>query len=116
MHRVIHFEFFLVDYAELYINWANTYLFANASLCTSNFESICKKPPFIELYIFSDVILVSDYYVLQRKLIINIINKINTIQYDRYYLQNCKAIIFEDITNHTKYKKTMFQVNFIFFG
>ena len=32
-------------------------------------------------------------------------NKINTILYDRYYLQNCKAITFEKIANHTKCKK-----------
>ena len=28
----------------------------------------------------------------------------HNILYDRYYLQNCKAITFEKITNHTKYK------------
>lgn len=28
------------------------------------------------------------------------------MQYDRYYSQNGKAIIFEDIANHTRYKKT----------
>ena len=32
-------------------------------------------------------------------------NKINTILYERYYLQNYKAITFEKIANHTKYKK-----------
>ena len=31
--------------------------------------------------------------------------KINTILYDRYYLQNCKAIAFEKIASHTKDKK-----------
>ena len=32
-------------------------------------------------------------------------NKINAILYDRYYLKNCKAIIFEKIENHTKCRK-----------
>ena len=32
-------------------------------------------------------------------------NKINAILYDKYYLQNCKAITFEKIANYTKYKK-----------
>ena len=32
-------------------------------------------------------------------------NKINTILYDRYCLQNCKAITFAKIADHTKYKK-----------
>ena len=32
-------------------------------------------------------------------------NRINTILYDRYYLQNSKAITFEKIANHTKYQK-----------
>ena len=43
-------------------------------------------------------------------------NKINTIIYDRYYLQNYKAITFE---NHIQYKKLsvpchlyIFQLNF----
>ena len=31
--------------------------------------------------------------------------KVNTILYDRYYLQNCKVIIFKKISNRTKYKK-----------
>ena len=30
---------------------------------------------------------------------------LNTTLYDRYYLQNCKAITFRKITNHAKYKK-----------
>ena len=29
----------------------------------------------------------------------------NTILRDRYHLQNCKAITFEKIANHTKYEK-----------
>ena len=33
-------------------------------------------------------------------------NKIDTILYDRYYLQNCKATTYEKISNHTKYKTT----------
>ena len=32
-------------------------------------------------------------------------NEMNTTLYDRYYLQNCKAIIFERIANQIKYKK-----------
>ena len=32
-------------------------------------------------------------------------NKINTMLHDRYYFQNCKAISFEKIADHTKYKK-----------
>ena len=39
-------------------------------------------------------------------------NEMNTILYDRYYLQNCKVITFEKIANHTKYKKP--NVIFIF--
>ena len=30
---------------------------------------------------------------------------LNTTLYDRYYLQNCKAITFRKTTNHAKYKK-----------
>ena len=30
--------------------------------------------------------------------------KNNTALYDRYYLQNCKAITFRKITCHTKFK------------
>ena len=32
-------------------------------------------------------------------------NQVNTILYDRYYLQNSKAISFEKIANHAKYEK-----------
>ena len=32
-------------------------------------------------------------------------NKVNTMLYDRYYLQNCKATTFEKFANHTEYKK-----------
>ena len=32
-------------------------------------------------------------------------NKINAILYDRYYLQNSKAITFEKTRSHTKYKE-----------
>ena len=35
-------------------------------------------------------------------------NKKNTTIFDRYYSQTCKAITFRKITNHTKYKQTMF--------
>ena len=49
----------------------------------------------MKVAIFPDVVL-----VLQRRS-----NKINTILYDRYYLQNCKAITFGKIANHAKYKK-----------
>ena len=31
-------------------------------------------------------------------------NKLNTTLFDRYYLQNCKAITFRKIKNHTKCK------------
>ena len=32
--------------------------------------------------------------------------KRNTTLYDRYYLQTCKAVTFEKITNHAKYKQS----------
>ena len=32
----------------------------------------------------------------------------------RYYLQNCKSIIFRKVINHTKHKLLMFQVIFVF--
>ena len=31
-------------------------------------------------------------------------NKLNTTLFDRYHLQNCKAITLRKITYHTKYK------------
>ena len=31
-------------------------------------------------------------------------NKLNITLFDRYYSQNCKAVIFRKIINHTKYK------------
>ena len=40
--------------------------------------------------------------------------KRNTTLYDRYYLQTCKAVTFEKITNHAKINNLISQVNFIF--
>ena len=76
---------------------------------TSNFETTYKKSPFIKAAIFFRCSFSIKLPWLQRRS-----NKVNTILYDRYYLQNCKANTIEKIANHTKYKNLMFQVIFIF--
>ena len=43
--------------------------------------------------IFSDVILVSNYHGCKEE----VANKLNPTLFDRYYLQNCKAITFRKI-------------------
>ena len=55
-------------------------------------------PPFTRVAIFSDVILVSNYYSCKGE-------AINLIPHYRYHLQNCKAITFRKIINHIKYKE-----------
>ena len=65
----------------------------------SNFESTYEKPPFIKVAISSDVILVSNYHACKEEVV-----NFNITLFDRYYLQNCKAIAFRKITNHTKCK------------
>ena len=57
-------------------------------------------PPFIKVATFFGSKFSIKLSLSQRRGI-----KINTILYDRYYLQNFKAITFEKIANHTKYKK-----------
>ena len=85
------------------MNWANISLFiilnttvkivliqsySGPYFPTFRIWNYLEKPPFIKVVIF-----------LKRRS-----NKINTILYDRYYSQNCKAITFEKIATHTKYK------------
>ena len=66
----------------------------------SNFESTYKKPPFINVAIFFWGNFSVKLSWSQRRG-----NKLNTTLYDRWYLQNCKAITFRKIANNTKYKK-----------
>ena len=92
IHRVITFPKFsrsTIFKLIIYYSWH-----------TSNFGTTYKKPPFIKVAIFfwcSFSIKLS--WLRMRN------NKINTILCDRYYLQNCKAITFEKIANHSKDKK-----------
>ena len=75
---------------------------------TSNFKTTYKKPPFIKVAIFSDIVLVSNYHGYKGE----------TIKLIPYYMidiiDKTKAITFEKIVNHTKYKKPNVQVIFIF--
>ena len=50
-------------------------------LVNSNFESTYKKPPFIKVAIFSDVILVSNYHGCKEE----VANKLNTTLFDIVY-------------------------------
>ena len=78
----------------------NYHFFICHSWYTSNFETTYKKPPFIKIANFFWCSFSIKLSWLQRRS-----NKINTIQRDRYYLQNCKVITFEKIAIHRKYKK-----------
>ena len=82
-----------VDYAGLYLNWANTSL-----LIISGTLPTLKLP--IKSYPSSRCNFSIELQWLQRRS-----NKVSTILYDRYYLQNCKAITFAKIANRTKYEK-----------
>ena len=84
----------------IYIYYISIYYVNIYSFYTSNFETTYKKPPFIKIAILYDLVLVSNYHGCKGE-----DNKINTILYDRYYLQSCKAITFKKIANHTTYKK-----------
>ena len=57
------------------------HLFIYHSWQTSNFESTHKKPPFIKVAIFSDVILVSNYHGCKEE----VANKLNTTLFDIVY-------------------------------
>ena len=99
---------FSVDWVGLYVNWANNSLiiilgklptYKNPTYKKPYLpDSTYKNPVLINVVIFSDVVLVSKSHGSKGE-------KINVIPYyDRYYLQNCKAITFRNITNDTKYK------------
>ena len=93
-------------FIHTYILYNDTF-FIYHSWYTSNFETTDKKPPFYHgNYFFSDVVLVSNYHGCKGETI-----KKNTLLYDRYYLQNCKAIPFEKNANHTKYKEPNVPIN-----
>ena len=84
---------------QVYIYILGCHLFIYYSWYTSNFEPTYAKPPFIQVVIFfwcSPSIKLS---WMQRGS-----NKINTMLYDRYYLQNCNTITFEKIAYQTKKK------------
>ena len=68
---------------------------------TSNFETTYKKPPFINVAIFSWC-----SFSIKLSWSLGRSNKIYTILYDRYCWQNCKVITFVKNSNHTKYKKS----------
>ena len=97
---------FSVDYAGLYLNWANTSLFIIPGTLPTLKLPIKSHPSSSYFSLCSFSIKLS---WLQRRS-----NKINTILYDRYYLQNYKAITIKKIGNFTKYKNLIFQVVFIF--
>ena len=75
---------------------------------TSNFKTTYKKPLFIKVAIFSDIVLVSNYHGYKGE----------AIKLIPYYMIDItvktKAITFEKIENHTKYNKHNVQVIFIF--
>ena len=89
---------FSVDYTCLYINWANTPLCIIPGY-TFNFETTCKKARLIKVAIFFWCSVSINLPWFQRRS-----NKINTILY----------IAFENIANHTKYKKPNVPIIFIF--
>ena len=75
---------FVVDQIRLYINWANTSLFIIFGILPTLNLPI-KNHPFLRYFRNFSVKL----SWLQKRG-----NKLNTTLYDRYYLQNCKAMIF----------------------
>ena len=79
------------------LNW---HFFGYHSWYSSNFETNYKKLTFIKLPIFFWCSFGIKLSWLQRWS-----SKINTILYDRCYLQNCKTIKFGKTANQTKYKK-----------
>ena len=92
------FYSFSVDYAGLCRNWGNAFLLiipGTLSTLKLPIKSHCSSRSLF----FSDVVLVSNYRDYKKRT-----NKFNNILYDRYYLQNCKAIIFVKIANYTKCK------------
>ena len=87
----------LIIYVEVQIG--STVLIYH-SWCNSNFESTYKKPSLITLATFFWCSFSIKLSLFQRRA-----NKIITMQYDRFYLQNCKAITFaKKKINHTKNK------------
>ena len=76
---------------------------------TSNFETTYKIPPFIKVAIFFWSSFSIKLSWFQRRN-----NKIDTILYDRYYLQNYKAITFEKLEIIQNIKNLIIQVIFIF--
>ena len=79
------------------------YILTGPTLLDLPFLARSKKLPFFskQLFFLMYLVLVSNYHGCKGKAI-----KFSTILYDkRYYLQNCKAIPFEKIVNHKKYKK-----------
>ena len=89
-------QIFQVFHSKQFYSWLGRFIY---KLGYSNFESTYKKPPFIKVVIFYDVIFVSNYHGCKGE-----DNKIYPTLFDKYYSQNCKAIIFIKIINHAKYK------------
>ena len=89
IHRVIIFPIF---FDNQFFSWLcrftyklGEHFFFYYSWYTSNFETTYKKPPIIKLAIFFWCSFSIKFSWLQRR-----IDKISTILYDKYYLQNCK--------------------------
>ena len=86
------------------------HLFIYHSWQTSNFESTHKKPPFIKVAIFSDVILVSNYTGCKEE----VINLTPHYLIHIFYKIVAKAITFRKIAIMPNGNKLMFKVIFIF--
>ena len=96
--KFLYINNFSVDYAGLYINWANTSLFIIPGTPPTLKLPIKRHPSSRQLF-FWCIFSIKLPWLQSRS------NENNIILFDRYYLQNCKAIIFEKIGNHKKYKK-----------
>ena len=103
LHRLINFEIFPGKYffSSLcrFIYKLGYHFFIYHSYYISKFESVYKKHLFIKIATFFWCNFSIKLSRLQRRN-----NKFSIILYGRYYLENCKTILFEKVTNHRKYK------------
>ena len=99
---------FSVDLVGLYINWDKTSLFIiHGKLPT--LKSTYKKPPFIRVAFFSDVILVPNYHGCKEEIINLIPHYLIDIIYETIKPSHLKKLQIMQNVN-----KLMFQVIFIF--
>ena len=113
IHRVIIFPIFYLDNRFFsclcrFIYKLDQHFFIYHSWYTSNFETTYKKPPFIKVAIFSSVVLVSNYHGCKGEAI----KLISYFMMDIIY-KTVRPSHLKKLQIIKKYKKLMFQVNFI---